>query len=711
MNCPESGCSGQIEDGYCNECGLAPTQSLALPLQALTSSTRARTASTGRTSKANSLSNRFGAGLVEIAPVPSRDPIAALLKDPQVPEEKRYCTVCRKPIGRGHDGSAGLSEPFCTNCGIQYSFIPKLLPGDLVAGQYEIAGCLAHGGLGWIYLARDRPVDNRWVVLKGLLNSGDSDSVAAALAERRFLAQVKHSNIVSIYNFVEHKGEGYIVMEYVDGVSLRKVLEERREENGGTPNPLSPQHAIAYILEILPALGYLHSLGLLFCDFKPDNVIQTAGSLKLIDLGGVYRMDDQSSAVYGTVGYQAPEVAMTGPSVASDLFTVGRTLAVLCTNFRGYQSTYEFTLPLSTEVPVYAAYDSLYRFLLRATAEDPDERFQSSEEMADQLLGVLREVVAIDTDAPSPGRSTLFSGELRGSIEGPTWQSLPTPLMSADDPSAGLLATMATYSAAEVASLLQVVPDPTPEVNLRLTRALIEMHRFPEIEEILTNLRLMDIWDWRVDWYRGLAALAAGDSTVANDCFTRVYAFLPGELAPKLGLACAAENAGDNPKAAQWYDRVSRTDSGFVGAAFGLGRCLETMGERERSIDAYDRVPETSSSYVDAQLAKARALIRGPNDHRPDLADIQRASDVAADLRLPPYQRTALVAEALESALKIAPEAMDSPPSAFGTSLVGRDVRIALERAYRELARHAGTTAERVRLVDRANAVRPRTLV
>ena len=65
----------------------------------------------------------------------------------------------------------------------------------------------------------------------------------------------------------------------------------------------------AYALEGLRALGYLHGLGLLYCDFKPDNVIQSEEQLKLIDLGGVRRADDASSAIYGTVGYQAPEIA------------------------------------------------------------------------------------------------------------------------------------------------------------------------------------------------------------------------------------------------------------------------------------------------------------------------------------------------------------------------------------------------------------------
>ena len=175
----------------------------------------------------------------------------------------------------------------------------------------------------------------------------------AALAERRFLVEVEHPDVVKIFDFVEHGSEGYIVMEYVRGKSLRGVLDDHRAANDGAPLPVA--HAIAYIHEILPALGYLHRRGLLFCDFKPDNVMQTGTSLKLIDLGGVYRIGDNSTVLYGTPGYQPPEFSDDGvtPTPPSDLFTVGRTLAVLCTNFRGFQSTYEFTLPPQSEVPLY----------------------------------------------------------------------------------------------------------------------------------------------------------------------------------------------------------------------------------------------------------------------------------------------------------------------------------------------------------------------
>ena len=111
-------------------------------------------------------------------------------------------------------------------------------------------------------------------------------------------------------------------------------------------------------------------------------------------MGGVRRIDDLDSAIYGTVGYQAPEVPTLGPSVASDIYTIGRTLAVLVMEFRGYQSTYATSLPPVADVPLFQRHDSLYRLLAKACASDPADRFQSADELRVQLLGVLREIVA-----------------------------------------------------------------------------------------------------------------------------------------------------------------------------------------------------------------------------------------------------------------------------------------------------------------------------
>ncbi|MFF8604628.1 tetratricopeptide repeat protein [Streptomyces sp. NPDC015346] len=371
-------------------------------------------------STAQSGRNRLGAGLVTIPEVPRPDPRAAVMENPEVPERKRFCSRsdCGAPVGRARGDRPGRTEGFCTKCGHPYSFVPKLRGGDIVHGQYEVAGCLAHGGLGWIYLAVDRAVSDRWVVLKGLLDTGDQDAMAAAISERRFLAEIEHSNIVRIYNFVEHLDQrtgsldGYIVMEYVGGKSLKEIANDRRTPDGRR-DPLPVEQACAYGIEALEALGHLHSRNLLYCDFKVDNAIQTEDQLKLIDMGAVRRMDDDESAIYGTVGYQAPEVAEVGPSVASDLYTVARTLAVLTFDFQGYTNVFVDSLPDPEHIEVFRTYESFYRLLVRATDPDPARRFASAQEMADQLTGVLREVVALQSGRPRPALSTLFGTEVR----------------------------------------------------------------------------------------------------------------------------------------------------------------------------------------------------------------------------------------------------------------------------------------------------------
>jgi serine/threonine-protein kinase PknG len=465
MKCQRPGCTGTIEDVgsgdlYCDTCGLAPVPEPASAgggsgrsgsgrsgslagsrsgsarssgasrasrrsvsgrlSRSLSGSTTGRSVSVRSSSSSGPTRGKLGAGLVTVPPIPKPDPAAAVLEDPQVPERKRYCSKgeCGAPVGRSRGDRPGRTEGFCTKCGHPYSFTPKLRTGDVVHGQYEVAGCLAHGGLGWIYLAIDHAVSDRWVVLKGLLDTGDEDALAAALSERRFLAEIVHPNIVRIINFVEHLDhstgslDGYIVMEYVAGKSLKEIANERRTPDGKR-EPLPVDQAIAYALEALDALGYLHSRNLLYCDFKVDNAIQTEDRLELIDMGAVRRMSDHDSAIYGTPGYQAPEIAELGPSVASDLYTVARTLAVLTFDFQGYQNVFADSLPDPDNIEVFSTYESFYRLLVRATDPDPGKRFSSAQEMSDQLLGVLREVVALQTGKPRPAMSTLFGPELR----------------------------------------------------------------------------------------------------------------------------------------------------------------------------------------------------------------------------------------------------------------------------------------------------------
>ena len=756
--CARPGCGGTIDGGYCDTCGLAPEPAQAGNAPA-SSPAGAGSASTGtagsggtaggpgtrRTRSGGTRSSRgqLGAGLVEIPPVPARDPASAVLKDPQVAEAKRFCGACDRPVGRGKDGQPGLVEGFCPHCGTPFSFAPKLEPGELVAGQYEVLGCLAHGGLGWIYLAMDHNLGKRWVVLKGLLNTGDAAAQEAAVAERRFLAEVEHPSIVGVYNFVQHadrksgQSAGYIVMEYVGGKSLRQILQEHRQMGRSLPLPM----ALAYAIEVLPALGYLHSRGLVYCDFKPDNVIQTEEQLKIIDMGGVRRIDDEDSAIYGTVGYQAPEIATVGPSPSSDLYTVGRALAVTTFEFAGYQGRYANSLPDPATVPLLAQQESFTRALRRATDPDPGQRFASAGEMADQLTGVLREVLAVADGRPRPAFSALFSPELQAAGAAGTMDdgdlaavlapppageivvALPVPQVDPADPAAGFLATLSTLDAEQRTAMLvaAVAGDQgTPravaesaETRLALARSRIVTGDLAGAGAVLADLAAEDPGDWRIAWYHGLRELADENPAGARAAFDSVVGTLPGELAAKLALGFAAEAAGDLTAADRYFRLVWTVDHAYISAVFGLARTRLAAGDPADAIAALAAVPDSSSHHLAAQVAAVRIQVMPrPGQAQVSPGDLGEAGARIARLKLDAIQLEYLTAEVLRAALASA-QAGGSVPGRrlLGCQFTERGLRSGLERSYRAQARLAPDRRRRIELIEAANSVRPRTWV
>ncbi|MBT2417142.1 tetratricopeptide repeat protein [Streptomyces sp. ISL-22] len=903
QTCQRPDCGGAYEDVgggelYCDTCGLAPVVSatgmVGSPPTGVTGggrgsagsgSSRAGSRGSSRTSSQSSKSRRsvsgrlsralsgrstsrsvsvrssgstagssgrgrLGAGLVQVPDVPRPDPRAMVLENPEVPERKRFCSRsdCGAPVGRARGDRPGRTEGFCTKCGHPYSFVPKLKAGDIVHGQYEVVGCLAHGGLGWIYLAVDRAVSDRWVVLKGLLDTGDQDAMAAAISERRFLAEIEHANIVRIYNFVEHLDQrtgsldGYIVMEYVGGKSLKEIANGRRTPDGRR-DPLPVEQACAYGIEALEALGHLHSRNLLYCDFKVDNAIQTEDQLKLIDMGAVRRMDDDESAIYGTVGYQAPEVAEVGPSVASDLYTVARTLAVLTFDFQGYTNVYVDSLPDPDNIEVFRRYESFYRLLVRATDPDPARRFASAQEMTEQLTGVLREVVSLQTGRARPSLSTLFGPEVRvtdtelfpkldgevsrlgarvappgrwrrravagsaassgtGALSGTAASSgtgassgagalsgtgasagatalalappahsptashpvgiagaarpgsggfggtvangpvagaagivkavnapaaaltLPVPRVDPTDPNAGFLAGLMTTAPAELLGALAAASAPSTETRLRQVRARLENGDAGSAHETLLELEDERPDDWRVVWYRGVAALVTGDHGGAALAFDAIYDAFPGEPAPKLALGLCAEVLGQLDNAAEYYHLVWSTDPSYVSAAFGLARVQLASGDRRGAVRTLESVPESSIHYTAARVAAVRARLRGRTAVAADVPFLDDLTAAAGQVEaldaygLDPARREQLSAEVLGCALDwvLSGGQGSAPPASGGRTLLGsgldeRGLRFGLERSYRTLARLARGGEERIDLVERANRYRPRTWV
>lgn len=722
-SCATPDCAGTIlDDGYCDTCGTLASASAATG-STRTSSTRSTSAAvstvTGtaftsgsamgsrRTSRASTRTSSrrtgIGEGLVRVPTVAPIDPATVVMKDPEVAERKRFCSNCGNKVGRGRKDEPGRLSGFCSRCRTAFDFVPKLTKGDLVGGQYEVAGCLAHGGLGWIYLAQDTAVSGRWVVLKGLLNSGDDAAMAAAVAERRFLAEVQHPNIVEIYNFATHEGAGYTVMEYVGGKSLNQILKARRKAAKDSADPLPVSEAIAYMLAVAPAMSYLHDKGLLYCDFKPDNVLQVGDGVKLIDLGGVRRIDDHSADIYGTVGFQAPEIAEMGPTIASDVFTVGRALAVLTMDFRGYTSEYVTTLPPAIDHPALADNDAFHRVLQKATAPHPDDRFQSIEELGDQLLGVLRIVVAIDSGVPQPGPSAVFTGA-------PLGRDLPGLSVDADDDAAGFLSTLpddpneAIDTIAEGLAATQVTE--TRALKLRRIDELIDADRRADAQEQIARLLAEDPWEWRAVWLRGRVRLADGDLTGAADDFERCRSEAPGELAPIMAAALVDERAANQQRAERGFDLVSSVDRAWIGAAAGLARARLRAGDVDGALNAHDRVPETHREHASAAFAAIQALIGAGR--------LSEASNRAATLKLTGTRKLELDIDLLDQALTNIVDGgafLKPGEQVLGIPLEERAVRLALADRHLQLARVTPERARRIELVDRANSVRPLTVV
>jgi serine/threonine-protein kinase PknG len=632
------------------------------------------------------------------------DPLASLVP-PVVPDRKKFCSSCDSPLKR--------DSGFCAKCGQEYSFVPTLKEGDVVAGKYEVKGTVAFGGLGWIYLALDT-VLNRWVILKGLLNSKDPHMLEVAVQEREYLAAVKHPNIVGIYDFVSQGSEGFIVMESVNGKTLMQL---RKDANG----PLPVAEAISYIVEILPAFGYLDDQGLVYCDFKPDNVMVEEETVKLIDLGAVRRVDDTGGDIYGSKGYSAPE-ATSNPTPVSDLYTVGRALAVLVASF-DFQGKYEHSLPPQADVPLFQQHDALYRFLQKATRPKEEERFQTAAEMAEQLVGVLRGIVG-ETDELGHVESAIFDpdsdagGADDGAVEG-LWHAGTIPRLKIDkeDKAASLIVAAGAVTDPEkrIALFARGLASNQDSVELRLrwVDELITLGRYEEAERRLAEVQAAHPTDWRLAWYRGRSMLAQGkiDETLA--AFESIVSELPGELGPKQALARAHEAGGAIDRAIEYYDAVSKADASFVSAAIGLARCHERQKNFAAAAAAYRRVPSTSSRYGYAQTGLVKVLL-----DRSVALDGDRVLQAAIAVEgldgvVAGLEAHKLRADVFTAAVRVAKEGrqpVDQSLRVLGVPFEERDLRLRAEEELRACGRAAATDEEKFAFVDRANAVRPVTM-
>ncbi len=293
----------------------------------------------------------------------------------------------------------------------------------LLGGRYELDGVVGRGGMAEVYRARDIRLD-RIVAIKTLRADLARDQIFQARFRReaQSAASLNHPNIVAVYDTGEDMATGvpvpYIVMEYVDGRTVRDLLQDGHR--------LLPERLLEIIDGVLRALEYSHQAGIVHRDIKPGNVMVTRnGDIKVMDFGIARAMSDaqatmtQTAQVIGTAQYLSPEQAR-GERVdsRSDLYSTGCLLYELLTGrppFTGdspvaiaYQHVREDPVPPSRvdpEVPPWA--DAI---VLKAMAKSPADRYQTA---ADMRADLQRAASGLPVAAAPPTRAEMYQGTQR----------------------------------------------------------------------------------------------------------------------------------------------------------------------------------------------------------------------------------------------------------------------------------------------------------
>lgn len=260
--------------------------------------------------------------------------------------------------------------------------------GERIA-HYEIVERLGEGGMGIVYRATDTKLE-RAVALKFLspdLRSSPED-IERFLHEARALSRLNHPNIATIYAVEEHRGERFLALEHLPGGTLREAIDHSAE-------PLSIKQLLPWALGMACGLAHAHRHGIVHRDVKADNVLLTAdGGVKLTDFGVAQvagRATSDAGMTLGTAAFMSPEQAQGMPADhRSDIFSYGLLLYELCAGrpaFGGteaevilYDIVHSPAPPLDGRVPA-----GLRSLIDRLIAKDPDERFQSMDDVIERL--------------------------------------------------------------------------------------------------------------------------------------------------------------------------------------------------------------------------------------------------------------------------------------------------------------------------------------
>ena len=287
-----------------------------------------------------------------------------------------------------------------------------MLIGRRISGRYEILRAIGGGGMANVYLALDIILD-REVAIKVLRFDfvHDADFIRRFRREAQSAASLDHPNIVSIYDVGEEDDIYYIVMEYVEGMTLKEYINRT--------GPLHPKEAVQIMEQIVSAIAHAHDNQIVHRDIKPHNIlIDHMGHIKVTDFGIAMALSSttitHTNSVLGSVHYLSPEQARGGLSTKkSDIYSLGIVLFELLTArmpFEGESAVSIALKHLQSETPSVKRWNpavpqSIENVVLKAMAKDPFHRYEAAEEMENDLK------TAFDPDRLNEKRFTIPSDD------------------------------------------------------------------------------------------------------------------------------------------------------------------------------------------------------------------------------------------------------------------------------------------------------------
>jgi len=278
-----------------------------------------------------------------------------------------------------------------------------LSKGQKINNRYEIVKSIGEGGMANVYLANDKILDRKVAVkvLRGDLSSDDR-FIRRFQREALSVSNLSHPNIVEVYDVGEEDGEYYIVMEYIEGKTLKQLLKKRES--------LTLTEVIDIMTQLTDGIAHAHESYIIHRDIKPQNImIQDDGRIKITDFGIAMALNatqlTQTNSVMGSVHYLPPEQASgKGATVKSDIYSMGILMYELLTGtvpFKGDNAVEIALKHMKDKIPSIRKQDpsipqSVENILMKATAKNPRNRYDSAREMHDDLVTCLTEEHAND---------------------------------------------------------------------------------------------------------------------------------------------------------------------------------------------------------------------------------------------------------------------------------------------------------------------------